>query len=135
MSKKVFKIEKVNGKSKKYLEFERKYKTLMKQEGLWNTFQYTMDEESKWKDYYSRILKTEKLIKKHSIGLNFGRAGFYIKNLDQGFALLFHLRFEDNILECFLIDEGEPIDYEESPYEKNSLGDAKYIVSMYKKYC
>ena len=107
----------------------------MKQEGLWNTFQYTMDEESKWKVYYSRILKTEKLTKKHSIGLNFGRTGFYIKNLDQGFTLLFHLRFEDNILECFLIDEGEPIDYEESPYEKNSLGDAKYIVSMYKKYC
>jgi len=67
------------------------------------------------------------------IFFDYGEIGFYF-DLCEDLQLIFHVRFEDNILEYILTYQGDPEEYGESPCESTIHGDAKFIEEIVKLY-
>ncbi|MFW9939779.1 MAG: hypothetical protein ACFFFT_01970 [Candidatus Thorarchaeota archaeon] len=117
MAKKLLKHRKQNGK--------KEYLTRIKE---------LIEDDLKWQEYYNRI---ESVVKKvdvvEPVFFNSGEAGFYYK-LNADTEITFHLRSDDEVLEYFVEYQGEPEEYDESPYNRTVQDDIKYIKEIIELY-
>ena len=117
MAKKLLKHRKLNGKT----EYLSRIKELI-------------EDDLKWQEYINRIERVAKQLKIiEPIFFNYGEAGFRYK-VNTDIDIIFHLRSDDDVLEYFLEYQGEPEEYDESPYNKTVQDDIKYIKEIIELY-
>lgn len=117
MVKKLLKHRKEDGKS----EYLARIKELI-------------EDDLKWQEYINRIESVAKQLKNiEPIFFNYGEAGFRYK-VDTDIEIIFHLRSDDDVLEYFVEYQGEPEEYDESPYNKTVQDDIKFIEEIIELY-
>jgi len=117
MVKKKIKHRKLNGKSE-YL----------------SRINELIEDDLRWQEYYNRIESISKHVKiVEPVFFDYGEAGFCYK-LNNDIEIIFHLRSDDDVLEYFLEYQGEPEEYDESPYNKTVQDDIKYIEEIIELY-
>lgn len=89
--------------------------------------------EKKWASYYHRIEMVSKEIQVKPVSYEEGLAGFSFE-LISGVSLRFRLLWEENVMECYVIENNSIIDKLLSRFSKNYKGDSLFIKKILEAY-